>query len=234
MNIIDNLEPSLVFKYFKKISEIPHGSRNTKAISDYITNFAKEGNLEVIQDEYNNVIIYKDGKSGCDSVILQGHIDMVCEKTDDCDIDFMKDGLTLRVDDDLISAEGTTLGGDDGIAVAMMLAILDSDDIVHPPLECVFTVDEEIGMLGAAAMDMSVLKGRKLLNIDSEEEGYMLVSCAGGGLAELHFPFTRRGAQGKTYKLTISGFTGGHSGAEIHKGRANADILLGRILKDLL
>ncbi len=237
MSILGGLKPEKVFEYFEKICSIPHGSGETTLISEYIADFAIKHGLEYIQDASNNVIIYKQGQNGgenSETVILQGHMDMVCEKTPDSDIDFHNDGLSLVLEDGVISAKGTTLGGDDGIAVAYMLAILDSYDIKHPPLECVFTVDEEIGMLGASALDMSNLKGRKLLNIDSEDEGYLLVSCAGGATVTLHFPFIRRGAQGKCYKINVSGLLGGHSGIEIDKGRANADILLSKVLKDLL
>ena len=235
-HILDNIEPSNVLKYFEEICSIPHGSRDTKRISDYLVNFAKERNLEFIQDASNNVIIKKAGQLGGEMaapIIIQGHMDMVCEKEEDCDIDFESEGLRLKIEDEFITAEGTTLGGDDGIAVAYALAILDSSDIPHPPLECVFTVDEEIGMLGAAALDMSQIKGRKLLNIDSEEEGYLLVSCAGGATVTLHVPVLRRGAQGEKYILTVSGLMGGHSGVEINKGRANASIVLGNVLKEL-
>ncbi len=235
MSVLEGLQPEKVFYYFEDICSIPHGSRNTKLISDYVVAFAKRHGFRYVQDEYNNVIIYKPSTGASeDTVILQGHLDMVCEKEEDCDIDFELEGLRLEVQDDLISADGTTLGGDDGIAVAYMLAILDSDDIIHPNLECVFTVDEEIGMLGANALDMSLLKGRKLLNIDSEEEGHLLVSCAGGATAEIRVPILRRGAKGKRFQLTVSGLTGGHSGTEIDKGRANADIIMGRILSELL
>ena len=235
-HILDNIEPSNVLKYFEEICSIPHGSRDTKRISDYLVNFAKERNLEFIQDASNNVIIKKAGQLGGEMaapIIIQGHMDMVCEKEEDCDIDFESEGLRLKIEDEFITAEGTTLGGDDGIAVAYALAVLDSSDIPHPPLECVFTVDEEIGMLGAAALDMSKIKGRKLLNIDSEEEGYLLVSCAGGATVTLHVPVLRRGAQGEKYILTVSGLMGGHSGVEINKGRANASIVLGNVLKEL-
>lgn len=235
-HILDNIEPSNVLKYFEEICSIPHGSRDTKRISDYLVNFAKERNLEFIQDASNNVIIKKAGQLGGEMaapIIIQGHMDMVCEKEEDCDIDFESEGLRLKIEDEFITAEGTTLGGDDGIAVAYALAVLDSSDIPHPPLECVFTVDEEIGMLGAAALDMSQIKGRKLLNIDSEEEGYLLVSCAGGATVTLHVPVLRRGAQGEKYILTVSGLMGGHSGVEINKGRANASIVLGNVLKEL-
>ena len=242
MGALDSLQPSKVFNFFEEIAAIPHGSKNTKLISDYVVSVAKRHNLKYIQDDSNNVVVYKDAcfagtdvsdANDMDTVILQGHLDMVCEKTDDSDFDFSCEGLRLNVEDGFLKAEGTTLGGDDGIAVAYMLALMDSDDIPHPPLELVFTVDEEIGMLGAQAFDMSTLSGKKLLNIDSEEEGHLLVSCAGGATATLHFPILRRGAQGDKYRIVVSGLKGGHSGVEIDKGRANADIVLGKLLQSI-
>ena len=236
MGVLSNLEPAPVFQYFEEICGIPHGSSNTKAISDYCVSFAKEHGLKYIQDDLNNVIIFKEGTPGYEQsapVMIQGHIDMVCEKTAECSIDFAKDGLELQLQDGTISAKGTTLGGDDGIAVAYALAILDSDHIPHPPLEVVFTVDEEIGMLGAAALDCSPLKSRILLNLDSEDEGYLLVSCAGGISATGHLPVTRDVYDGTKICLKISGLLGGHSGIAIDKGRANACQLLGRTLYEL-
>ena len=223
-NILSNLE---------QICSIPHGSRNTKQISDFCVSFAKEHNLKYSQDESNNIIIWKDGTNGYEnspSVIIQGHLDMVCEKEHDCDIDFEKDGLSLIVDGDDIHADRTTLGGDDGIAVAFALAILDSTDIPHPPIEAVFTVDEEIGMLGAASLDCSPLKSRIMLNLDSEDEGSLLVSCAGGVSTTAHLPLTFEKTNGLTAEITISGLVGGHSGTEINKDKANSNRLMGRTL----
>lgn len=238
MAVLTGLEPAKVFQYFEEICAIPHGSYNTKPISDYCARFAEEHGLRYIQDEFNNVIIFKDGTAGYENsapVILQGHVDMVCEKESDCTIDFEKDGLTLILDEDAgaISAQGTTLGGDDGIAVAYALALLDSDSIPHPPLEVVLTTDEEVGMLGAAAMDCSPLQGRIMLNMDSEDEGYLLVSCAGGATAIARIPVTRATANGFKVTMTINKLKGGHSGVEIHKGRANANQLMGRTLNEL-
>ena len=232
-NILSNLEPKSVFNYFEQICSIPHGSRNTKQISDFCVSFAKEHNLKYSQDESNNIIIWKDGTNGYEnspSVIIQGHLDMVCEKEHDCDIDFEKDGLSLIVDGDDIHADRTTLGGDDGIAVAFALAILDSTDIPHPPIEAVFTVDEEIGMLGAASLDCSPLKSRIMLNLDSEDEGSLLVSCAGGVSTTAHLPLTFEKTNGLTAEITISGLVGGHSGTEINKDKANSNRLMGRTL----
>ncbi len=232
-NILANLEPKSVFNYFEQICSIPHGSRNTKQISDFCVSFAKEHNLKYSQDESNNIIIWKDGTKGYEnspSVIIQGHLDMVCEKEHDCDIDFEKDGLSLIVEGDDIHADRTTLGGDDGIAVAFALAILDSTDIPHPPIEAVFTIDEEIGMLGAAALDCSPLKSRIMLNLDSEDEGSLLVSCAGGVSTTAHLPLTFEKTGGLMAEITISGLVGGHSGTEINKDRANSNRLMGRTL----
>lgn len=237
MKVLSSLEPHKVFEYFEEICSIPHGSSNTKKISDYLVTFAREHDLRYIKDQSNNVIIFKDGTPGYEAsapVMLQGHMDMVCEKDKDCNINFERDGLELVLKDGIISANGTTLGGDDGIAVAYALAILDSSDIPHPPLEAVFTVDEEIGMLGAAAIDCSPLKSKIMLNLDSEDEGYLLVSCAGGVTAASHIPVSFIPAADKTLmSINISGLLGGHSGVEIDKNRANANILFGRILYTL-
>ena len=238
MAVLENCEPKRVFHYFEEICKIPHGSGNTKQISDYLVQFAKDHDLKYVQDEMNNVVIYKPGTAGYENtpvVIIQGHMDMVCEKDTDCDIDFEHDGLRLVFEDGVISADGTTLGGDDGIAVAFALAILDADDIPHPPLECVFTVDEEIGMLGAAAIDCSPLKSRIMLNLDSEDEGYLLVSCAGGACATCHIPVEYENAKDdhSVVKIIVEGLTGGHSGVEIIKQRANADKQLARLLYNI-
>ena len=231
-----NLQPAEVFKYFEEMAAIPHGSRNTKAISDYLVAFAKEYNLEHYQDELNNVVIIKEATPGyenADPIIIQGHMDMVCEKESDCNIDFEKDGLDLYVDGDFLKARGTTLGGDDGIAVAYALAILSSNELSHPRLEVVITVDEEIGMLGAESIDLSMLKGHKMLNIDSDVEGHFLTSCAGGMHVETRIPVTFEEANGVLYTVCVTGLEGGHSGAEIDKEHGNANIIMGRVLKAL-
>ena len=231
-----NLQPANVFRYFEEIAAIPHGSRNTKAISDYLVNFAKEHKLEYYQDEANNVVIIKEATAGyeqADPIIIQGHMDMVCEKENGCTIDFEKDGLDLYVDGDFLKARGTTLGGDDGIAVAYTLAIMDADDLSHPRLEVVITVDEEIGMLGADVIDLSMLKGHKMLNIDSDVEGHFLTSCAGGMHIETRLPVSYEEANGVLYSVCVTGLEGGHSGAEIDKEHGNANIIMGRVLKTL-
>lgn len=233
MAILEHLEPRGVFRFFEELCAIPHGSSNTKAVSDWLMGFARERGLEAYQDGLNNVIIIKEATSGYESVepvILQGHMDMVCEKAPGCAKDMEKEGLDLAVDGDAVYAEGTTLGGDDGIAVAMALAILDADDIPHPRLEAVFTVDEEIGMLGATALDVSMLRGRRMLNLDSEEEGVFTVGCAGGNLTQCTLPLTRAPYAGKALTVTVGGLRGGHSGAEIDKGLGNANMLMGRLL----
>ena len=236
MAILTGLEPNRVFRYFEAICGIPHGSYHTKQISDYCVRFATEHGLRYIQDEAHNIILFHPGTPGYEQsapVILQGHLDMVCEREPGCAIDFEKDGLSLRLEDGYISADGTTLGGDDGIAVAYALAILDSDDIPHPPLEVILTTDEEVGMLGAAALDCSPLQSRTMINLDSEDEGLLLVSCAGGLQADCHIPVARKPVSGQAATVTLAGLTGGHSGAEIDKGRANANQLMGRLLNEL-
>ena len=227
------LEPASVFGFFEEICAIPHGSRNTKLISDYLVNFAKSRGLRYIQDAVNNVIIFQDGTCGYEDhapVILQGHMDMVCEKDASCPLDMAVDGLDVTHDGLHVFAKGTTLGGDNGIALAYALALLDDPTIPHPPLEIVITVDEEIGMLGAAEIDLSELKGRMLLNLDSEDEGVFTVSCAGGATATISMPAERRAVYGPCIRLCVDGLQGGHSGAEIHKNRANANKVMGEFL----
>ncbi len=227
------LQPEAVFSWFEKICAIPHGSGNTKMISDFLVDFAKTYGLRYLQDSSNNVIIFKSGTLGMEdrpAVILQGHMDMVCEKDADCPIDMEKEGLAVTHDGEYVFARGTTLGGDNGIAMAYALAILASDEIAHPPLEVVITVDEEVGMLGAEAIDVSMLTGRTLLNLDSEEEGIFTVSCAGGATATITLPAPRRAVYGPCIRLAVDGLQGGHSGVEIHKNRANANKIMGELL----
>ncbi len=227
------LQPANVFYYFEQLCAIPHGSGNTKSISDYLVAFAKQHSLRYIQDSLNNVIIFADGTCGYEDhapVILQGHMDMVCEKDESCPIDMDTQGLDITHDGAYIFANGTTLGGDDGIALAYALALLADPAIPHPPLEVVITVDEETGMFGAAGIDLSMLKGRTLLNIDSEEEGIFTVSCAGGARGTIHLPVQRRPVYGPCVRLTVEGLQGGHSGVEIHKNRANANKVMGLFL----
>ncbi len=234
MAVLAGLKPEKVFEYFEKLCSVPHGSGNTKRISDLCVGFAKELGLKYRQEACNNVIIWKDASSGYEKsepIILQGHIDMVCAKTDDCTKDMAKEGLDLRTDGEWIWADKTSLGGDNGIAVAMILALLADETLEHPPIEAVFTVDEEVGMDGAFALDCSDLKGRKLMNLDSEEEGVFTVSCAGGMRADCTLPGKLEPLGDETcYSVTISGLQGGHSGADINKGRGSANVLMGRVL----
>ena len=228
------LEPAAVFGYFEEICSMPHGSGNTKLISDYLVNFAKEQGLDYIQDELNNVIIFVPGTGGLENhapVIIQGHMDMVCEKDADCPIDMDTQGLDIAHDGQYIFAHGTTLGGDDGVAVAFAMALAADKSIVHPPLELVITVDEETGMYGAAGIDLSMLRGRMLLNIDSEEEGIFTVSCAGGARSTIRVPVARKPVYGPCVRLVVDKLQGGHSGVEIHKNRANATKVMGEYLR---
>ena len=227
------LEPKNVFGYFEKLCSIPHGSGNTKKISDYLVAFAKEQGIRYEQDELNNVILFGEGTCGYEAhapVILQGHMDMVCEKDENCPIDMDTDGLDVTHDGSYVFAKGTTLGGDNGIAVAYALALLADKTIPHPPLEVIITVDEETGREGAAGIDLSGLKGRTMINIDSDEEGVFTVSCAGGARATLRLPVTRRPIYGPCVRLTVDGLQGGHSGVEIHKNRISANKVMANLL----
>ena len=230
---IKNLEPKNVFYYFEEIAKIPHGSANTGAISDYLVSFAKERNLEHYQDELGNVIIIKEASKGYEHkepMMLQGHMDMVAVKKPDSKIDMKKEGLTLMVEGDWLFAKDTSLGGDDGIAVAYELALLAAEDLEHPRLECVFTVDEEIGLLGAKAIDVSMCKAKRMINIDSEDEGIFLTGCAGGMRVDCHLPLKKEEKKGSLITLKIGGLQGGHSGVEIHKERGNSNVLMARFL----
>lgn len=236
MGKLTHLQPSRVFAYFEELCGIPHGSGDTARISDYCVAFAEKHGLWYRQDALGNVIIKKPATPGYEShppVILQGHLDMVCEKAPDCALDFATDGLDVDTDGEWVFAHGTTLGGDDGIAVAMALAILESDTLRHPPLEVLFTVDEETGMYGAEGLDPGDLTGRMLINVDSEEEGVLTVSCAGGARAEIGLPLAFEPNDKPAYRVTVTGLQGGHSGAEIDKGRLNASVVMGQFLKTM-
>lgn len=233
MGILSGLQPASVFHYFEEICAIPHGSGNRRPISDYCMEFARERGLFCRQDAACNVIIKKPASPGCENlppVIFQGHLDMVAEKKPEISFDFETESLRLCVDGDWISADGTTLGSDNGIAVAFGLALLDDHSLRHPPLEVLFTTDEEIGMLGAVDLDAAPLEGRTLLNMDSEMEGVFTVSCAGGVSVRCRLPLEEQPCCDPSLTITVSGLTGGHSGIEINEGRANANVLLGRIL----
>lgn len=235
MGVLSELKPYDVFNYFELLCSVPHGSGNTKIISDLIVNFAKEQGLKYHQDDLNNVIIYKDATPGYENAptyIIQGHMDMVCAKTDDCTKDMTKEGLDLRTDGVHVWADKTTLGGDDCIAVACAMALLADKSLKHPAIEAVFTVDEETGMGGAFGLDYSLLKGKRLLNLDSEEDGVFTVSCAGGcrvhGLIENKQTEIPEGYL--LAKIKTSNFKGGHSGCDIVDGRGSAIMVLAQFL----
>ena len=231
--MLEQLKPKEVFHYFEELTRIPRGSGNEKQVSDFLVDFARQRKLEAFQDKALNVVIRKPGTAGYEhspAVILQGHMDMVCEKGKGVRHDFAKDPLTLKIEGDFVRAEGTTLGADDGIAVACGLALLDSKKIPHPPLELLVTTSEETGMDGAHALKTDHLTGKTMLNIDSEEEGVFFVSCAGGVSVLCEFETRWEPAAGSALHIEVSGLKGGHSGLEIIRQRANAIKLLGRIL----
>ena len=237
-DILKGLQPRKVFEYFEAISEIPRGSGNEKAISDYMVKFATDLGLEVKQDNAYNVYIKKPATPGYEhvpTVILQGHLDMVCEKNKDTVHDFEKDGLKLYIDGDWIGAKGTTLGADNGVAIAYQMAVLADQTLKHPTIECLMTTDEERGMTGVANLHPEFISGKILLNLDTDVEGEFLLSCAGGAKAYFSFPIQRESISQKVtfYRLVINGLKGGHSGADIHFERANAHILMGRMLYGL-
>lgn len=231
---LDALEPKNMFHYFEVISSIPRGSGDEKAISDYMVTFAKELGLWVKQDEVYNIYIKKPATPGYEhlpTVILQGHLDMVCEKNKDTQHDFEKDGLDLYIDGDFIKAKGTTLGADNGIAIAYQMAILADNTLKHPAIEAFMTTSEETGMFGVAGMHPEHLEGKVLLNLDTDIEGEFLVSCAGGIRAYMDLPIQREvQKEGKCYTLMVNKLLGGHSGGDIHLERANATLSLARVL----
>lgn len=225
-----------MFGYFEEICKIPHGSGNEGEIANYIAEFARSRGLECYKDKANNVLVRKsatEGREGEESFLLQGHTDMVCEKDGDVKHDFLSDPLKLYIENGFLHAKGTTLGADDGIAVAAMLAILDGALVSHPPLECLFTSGEEIGMIGAGKFDFSKLQSRRMINIDSETEGKAVVGCAGGVRSELVLPISRKSKKGECLSVKLGGLAGGHSGEDINKGRLNANRLMGRLLTEL-
>ncbi len=234
---IKSIDYKKVFRYFEEISSVPRGSKNNQGISDYLVDFAEKHNLSYRRDEALNVVIIKEASKGCeteDTVILQGHMDMVCLKDPESDHDFLKDPITLHIEGDLIRADKTTLGGDNGIAIAYALAILDSDEIVHPRLEVIITTDEEIGLLGANALDTSSLKAKYMINLDTEEESSILVGCAGGMTSIATFEMEQEMVSGVEVKVCLMGLQGGHSGADITKNRTNATILSARMMTSLM
>ncbi len=233
MRVLEGLKPERVFYYFEELTKIPRGSRNCRGVSDYCVSVAESLGLEVRQDDALNVVIKKPASEGygpCGTLIIQGHMDMVCVSDPGVDFDFEHDALDLAVDDGYVYARGTSLGSDDGIAVAMALAILEDDSIAHPDLEVVITTEEEIGMDGADALDTSDLKAKYLINLDSEDENEFLAGCAGGCMAVSLLPMERTCVSGTAIDISIDGLVGGHSGSEIDKCQANANVLLGHLL----
>ena len=234
---INGWKPEKLFHFFEDVCAIPRGSGNEREISDFLVEFARARGLEVSQDEAMNVVIKKAGSVGAEGrppVMLQGHMDMVCDSRAGVDHDFEKDGIDLVVKDGILTANGTTLGADNGVALALMMAVLDDEELVHPPLECVFTTEEEIGLGGAAALDKSQLSARIMINLDSEEEGIATVSCAGGARAHFIRKISREERNGTLVRIRIEGFLGGHSGMDIDKERQNAGLLAARIAERLM
>lgn len=231
--VVRGYEPKAVFEIFEDICAIPHGSGNEKGVADYIEAYAKKRGLFVLRDETGNVFVRKDAAKGYEdtpAILLQGHMDMVCEKNSDSDHDFLRDGLKLSVKDGFLWADGTTLGADNGIAVAMMLALLDTED--HPTIECLFTVEEETGLAGAQGFDCSVVTAKRMINLDSEEDHQITAGCAGGKRTEFTFDYKKIPSnEGDVFiDISVTGLSGGHSGAEIHCGKTNAIVLMGRLL----
>ena len=236
MAVLEGLMPREVFSHFEQICSIPHGSGHTRALSDACLALARPVCCRVRQDDMGNLILWQDAspdREGRPPVILQAHLDMVLEQEADCSLDLLRDGLRLEVEGDWVRARGTTLGGDDGIGVALCLAALTTPGLCHPPLEVVLTVDEEVGMLGAAGLDMSELTARRMINLDAEEEGLLLAGCAGGVTVSATLPLQRSSQPGRAWRLSICGLAGGHSGTEIHRCRSNACLLLGQALERL-
>ena len=235
MSVVDNFEPKLVWKHFDEIRKIPRCSKHEEKIRKYVVDFAKEQNLDYEEDKVGNIVIRKDASNGMENkpcVVLQGHMDMVCEKNSDVDFDFSKDPIQLKIEGDFLTAVGTTLGADDGIGLAMSLAILEDNSLKHGPIEGLFTVDEETGLTGAFAMSKDMLKGKILLNLDSEDFGVLTVGCAGGGDSQIRLPFKTQPVNGTmdSVMVKVSGLRGGHSGVDIHEQRGNAVKILSRML----
>ena len=233
--IVQGYQPKKLFEFFEEICAIPHGSGNETGIAEYLVAFANERGLECHRDAVNNVFIKAPATKGLEdrpAILLQGHTDMVCEKNSDTVHDFTRDPLKLFVEDGWLGAKGTTLGGDDGIAVAMMMAILDGQT-PHPAVECLFTVEEEVGLLGAESFDYSKVSASRMINMDSEDEACVTAGCAGGLRTDLAIPVHYTEAKGTAVKISLGGLAGGHSGADVHRGRANANKLMGRLLRSL-
>ena len=235
--LLEGREPKMALRYFEEISRIPRGSGNEEAISQYLLDFAKEQGLDAWRDEHFNVCITKPGSQGCENLpplMLQGHTDMVCEKNRDVDHDFLKDPIQLVVEGNILRAKGTTLGADNGVAVAWMMSILQDRTLVHPPLECVFTASEEVGLIGAHNLDYSRLHARRLINLDCGPEGVFCCGSAGGQVTDFTLPLTMEEGNGALLRLAIRGLSGGHSGGLIHMGLGNANVLMGRLFRRLM
>ncbi len=233
MSIFEKYQPIEVLKYFEELCSIPHGSNHSCQVAEWLVSFASAHGLKCRKDTADNVIIFKPASAGYESVepiILQAHTDMVCEKLQNIEFDFTKDSLKLVVDGDFVKATGTTLGADDGIGVAMIMAVLSDKSLSHPDIEAVFTSDEEIGMIGANALDVNDLKSKKMINLDCEDEGVFYVGCAGGNVTKNTLPINREEYNGAYIKVTVTGLSGGHSGVDIDKGRANSNVLVSRLL----
>ena len=235
MSVIEDLEPKMVWKHFDEIRKIPRCSKHEEKIREYIVNFAKKQNLKYKTDKTGNVVINKPGTKGMEkkpTVILQGHMDMVCEKNSDIIFDFSKDSIQLKLKGDILTANGTTLGADNGMGLAMSLAILEDNNLKHGPLEALFTIDEETGLTGAFAMESDMLTGHIMLNLDSEDFGVITVGCAGGGDSQIKLPIKTQPINDSLTSLTVkvSGLRGGHSGVDINEQRGNAVKLLTRML----
>lgn len=235
MNTLTNLKPERIWYYFEEICKIPRPSKKEEKIAAYLVEFGRTNNLETIQDEVGNVIIRKPaflGFENAKSIVLQSHMDMVCEKNADTIHDFDKDPIQAYVDGGWVKAKGTTLGADDGIGVAAQLAILEAKDIEHGPIECLFTMDEETGLTGAFALKPGVLKSSILLNLDSEDEGQLFIGCAGGKDTSITFNFTKEdvSAEMESFLVSVTGLNGGHSGDEINKGLGNSIKIINRLL----
>lgn len=237
MNLCENFAYPKLMRYFEEISAIPRGSYNENGIADYLETFAKKRGLYCYRDGYNNVLIKKSataGSEGREPILLQGHTDMVCEKNAGVEHDFLRDPLTLYEEDGWIKAKGTTLGADNGVAVAVMLYVLDGGVCAHPDIECLFTASEEVGLDGATNFDYSKIAARRMINMDSADESLIIAGCAGGQRSRIAFEVELKTVKSKTAKIRISGLFGGHSGEDIGKGRANANKLMGRVLYGIM
>ena len=231
--IINGYKPEKLFRYFEDLAAIPHGSGNESAVADWLVAFAAERGLECVRDEWNNVLIRlpaSEGREGEPALLLQGHTDMVCEKNNDTVHDFTKDPLKLAITDGWLHAVGTTLGGDDGIAVAAMMTVLDGGLKSNPPIECLFTTEEETGLTGAGNFDYSLLRARRMINLDNEDINILIAGCAGGVRSEMDMPINTVPYAKTRITIELKGLCGGHSGGCIHMGRANANKLMARIL----